>query len=102
MWFAALGQYGNNPWFVNLIAKLLTNNEDVMDLLASNPFPYTPPRMIRAQLYEYHFTKPNGSLWTDIKDSLTEKMQTGFSLPATAPQQWWTRKLQSDYLPILR
>jgi hypothetical protein len=108
MWFAALGQYNSNPWFVNLIAKLLTNNVDVVDLLENNPFPSTPPRMIRAQLWDYHFTQPtNGSLWGDIKASFSEKMNSASATSSTSAstsvsKRWWTRQPKSDYLPMLR
>ena len=39
MWFAALGDYRQNPWFVGLVLRLLENSPDVTQLLASNPFP---------------------------------------------------------------
>jgi len=31
-----------------------------MDLIEYNPFPEGAPKYIRAQLYHYHFTTPNG------------------------------------------
>src|ERR1035438_9903164 len=39
MWFAALGNYQQNPWFVNLALRLLEGSPEVTALLASNPFP---------------------------------------------------------------
>lgn len=57
MWFAALGSYQHNPWFVHLVYKLLEGDADVLDLLASNQPFKTPPRYIRALLYKYHYTK---------------------------------------------
>ena len=68
MWFAALGTYRQNPWFVRLAVKLLENNPKVTGLLAHNPFPNEPPRYIRATLYDYHFTsweehKASGVWW---------------------------------------
>ncbi len=56
MWFAAMGPAFQYPWFRHLIAKLLQGDKAVLKLLANNPFPNTPPRYIRAQLYEYEFT----------------------------------------------
>jgi hypothetical protein len=53
MWFAALGSYRQNPWFVSLLERLLRNAPEVAALLARNPFPEQPPRYIRARLYEY-------------------------------------------------
>ena len=57
MWFAALGSYQHNPWFINLIDKLLDNKQDVLALLAKSPFPDTAPRFIRSTLYSYDYTK---------------------------------------------
>ena len=56
MWFAALGDYRQNPWFVNFCVRLLQGSPEVLALLAKNPFPSRPPRYLRAELYEYHFT----------------------------------------------
>jgi len=78
MWFAALGSYQRNPWFVNLCVRLLEGEPAVLDLLEKNPFPDKPPRYISAQLYEYHFT--NGS---------EHKAIAG----------WWKRELKGLYLP---
>ena len=60
MWFAALGTYRQNPWFVGLTKQLLTNNPDVSHLLARNPFPDRPPLFVRSTLFDYHFTTPAG------------------------------------------
>jgi hypothetical protein len=78
MWFAALGSYRDQPWFVNFLAKLLQNDRAVLSLLRTNPFPNQPPRYVRARLYEYHFTSPE------------EHRRTG---------AWWTRSLTSAYFP---
>ncbi|MXY28183.1 DUF393 domain-containing protein, partial [Candidatus Poribacteria bacterium] len=57
MWFAALqGDYQNTYWFLNFMGSLLRGNPEVLKLLAENPFPDTPPRYVRATLYNYHFT----------------------------------------------
>ena len=56
MWFAALGSYQHNTWFVHLIYRLLTGQREVLDLIQHNPFPDKPPKFIRAKLYHYHFT----------------------------------------------
>ena len=80
MWFAALGDYNSNPWFVSLIHRLLQGSPDILALLAYNPFPDAPPTYIRAQLYQYQFT------------DLAEHNSTG---------AWWKRKLVGAYLPAL-
>ncbi len=78
MWFAAMGDYSQYPWFVHFMAKLLQNDRDTLSLLAWNPFHDHAPRYVRAQLYEYHFTSPD------------ERRKTG---------QWWRRELVGSYFP---
>ena len=78
MWFAALGGLRDEPWFLNFEVRLLQNSPDVLALLGRNPFPKTPPKYIRAQLYEYHFT-----------DFATRRI-TG---------QWWRREYKAVYCP---
>jgi len=50
MWFAALGDYRQNPWFVAFVHRLLEGSRDVDALLARTPFPDHPPRYVRALL----------------------------------------------------
>jgi predicted DCC family thiol-disulfide oxidoreductase YuxK len=78
MWFAALGDYRQNPWFVQLCQRLLQGSPDVLTLLAKNPFPSHPPHYIRAEFYDYHFTTFN------------ERRATG---------AWWRREFLGEYLP---
>ena len=80
MWFAALGNYRGNDWFIAFCARLLQNEPAVTRLLARNPFPDKPPRYIRAMLYDYRFT-----------DFATRR----------ATGQWWRRELKQPYCPIL-
>lgn len=80
MWFAAMGTYEENPWFVHFMANLLRNDAPTLSLLRSNPFPDHPPRYVRALLYEYHFTSPD------------ERRRTG---------DWWKRKLLGSYFPAV-
>jgi predicted DCC family thiol-disulfide oxidoreductase YuxK len=78
MWFAALGDYRQNPWLVNFCARLLQGSPDVLALMGKNPFPDHPPKYVRAWVYDYHFT------------SWAEHRRTG---------AWWTRDLKGEYLP---
>jgi lipase maturation factor 1 len=80
MWFAALGSYRHNPWFVSLLERLLRNAPPVTRLLARNPFPENPPRYVRARLYEYRFT------------TREEHAATG---------AWWKREERGEYLPVI-
>ena len=80
MWFAALSNYQQNPWFLNFCIRLLQGKPEVLRLLKSNPFPAAPPRFIRALEYEYHFT------------DFASRRQTG---------AWWRRELKGVYMPTL-
>jgi predicted DCC family thiol-disulfide oxidoreductase YuxK len=78
MWFAALDDIRGEPWFMNFLARLLQGSPTVIGLLKVNPFPVAPPRYIRAELFEYHFT------------NALEKQQTG---------AWWKREEKGFYCP---
>jgi lipase maturation factor 1 len=80
MWFAALGTYRHNPWFVSLLERLLHNTPAVTRLLAHNPFPENPPRFVRARLYDYRFTT-----WSEHR----------------ATGEWWKREERGEYLPAI-
>jgi lipase maturation factor 1 len=80
IWFAALEDVQSNPWFVNFLARLLEGSRPVVGLLRTNPFPDSPPRYVRAKLYEYRFT------------TLEEKQKTG---------AWWTREEKGMYCPVV-
>jgi lipase maturation factor 1 len=80
MWFAALDDVRGEPWFVNFLARLLQGSSPVVALLKGNPFPDSPPRYIRATLFQYHFT------------NFVEKRQTG---------AWWKRDGEEPYCPVL-
>ncbi len=51
MWFAAMSNYTEEPWFVNFVAKLLQGDRDTLSLLRFNPFASAPPKYVRARLY---------------------------------------------------
>src|SRR5205823_13472024 len=61
--------YQDNPWFPQLLRRLLEGSPDVLNLLAINPFPNKPPRLVRARTYDYHFSdaptrRRTGAIWT--------------------------------------
>jgi hypothetical protein len=76
MWFAALGNYQSNRWFVGFMLRLLQGEPSVVRLLRYNPFPNAPPKYIRARAYQYHFTK--------------------FGEPG-----WWKREEHGLYFPVV-
>jgi hypothetical protein len=70
MWFAALsGAEGGYPsWFPVFVQRLLQGAPEVVGLLEHDPFGRTPPRFVRAVLYDYRFTQwksgqANGAWW---------------------------------------
>jgi hypothetical protein len=76
MWFAALGDYRENRWFVNFVVRLLQGEPAVLRLLEYNPFPKTPPKFVRARVYQYHFTH-------------------------FGERAWWRREEKGEYLPTV-
>ncbi len=63
MWFAALGNYQENRWFVNFMLRLLQGERSVTGLLQYNPFPAAPPKYIRAEVYLYNFSHSGERAW---------------------------------------
>ncbi len=80
MWFAALGAYPRSPWFFSFAKRLLEGSTSVLALVEKNPFPESPPRLVRAVLYDYRFTS--------------------FSELGSA-RAWWHRKKKGLYCPVL-
>ena len=80
LWFASLGSWQQNPLVPRTEERLLTNDPDVLALFAGNPFADSPPRQVRAVLWQYWFT------------SMEQKRTTG---------DWWTRKLLGVYAPVM-
>ncbi|WP_374029716.1 lipase maturation factor family protein [Bdellovibrio bacteriovorus] len=71
MWFAAMSDFRFHPWIINLVAKLLEGNKEVLGLLKEDPFKGEKPRYIRAHLYLYRFTKnPKEGWWKRARVSL--------------------------------
>ena len=73
MWFEAMPSRGHSRWFIQLLAKLLQGDPRTLRLLGKNPFPHSPPRLVRALYYSYSFGK----------------------------EKWWDRELIGEYLPPL-
>jgi hypothetical protein len=80
MWFAALGDYRQNQWFINFCYRLLQGKPEVIHLLQTNPFSNAPPKYIRAVVYEYKFT-----------DRKTRKRDG----------TWWSREFKGYYCPTI-
>jgi lipase maturation factor 1 len=80
MWFAALADYRQSPWFGHFLVRLLEGSPPVLQLLEHNPFPDRPPRYIRAVVYDYRFTEPG------------ERRERG---------AWWRRHELGLFCPIL-
>ncbi|XP_075713713.1 lipase maturation factor 2 [Rhinoderma darwinii] len=85
MWFAALGQHTQSPWFTSFVYRLLQGNKDVVRLVQNDeslyPFISHPPHYIRAQLYKYWYTEVD---------------QTGQKSSA-----WWRRRHVEEFYPVV-
>jgi len=99
MWFAALGSYQHNAWFVHLIWKLLIGSPDVIDLLdhEAYPFKHKPPQLLRAWHYHYDFTRI-ASPWADRNPGAKIINATVGSPEHTL---WWHRTRQGEYIPTV-
>jgi lipase maturation factor 1 len=80
LWFASLGSWRDYPIVPNTELRLISNDKDVLQLFAGNPFAQQPPRYIRVMLWQYWFT------------SMAEKRSTGL---------WWRRQLVGAYAPTI-
>jgi hypothetical protein len=80
LWFASLGDWQQNNFVASTEERLLENDPDVLALFRENPFARTPPRYVKAVLWQYWFT------------SMEQKRRTG---------DWWRRDLIGLYAPIL-
>lgn len=80
LWFASLGRWQDFRFVVWAEERLLTNDPDVLQLFAGNPFDGTPPLQVRSEIYQYWFT--------DMKT----KREQG---------TWWRRDLLGEYAPPL-
>lgn len=80
LWFASLGSWREYTIVPNTVVRLLSNDKDVLQLFADNPFPQAPPREIRTVLWQYWFT------------SSEERRMS---------RQWWKRQLIGRYAPTL-
>ena len=80
LWFASLGDWRQNDMVPLTEERLLENDKQVLALFRSNPFAQSPPRYVRAVLWQYWFT------------SVAEKRQSG---------NWWRREYLGVYAPVL-
>ncbi len=80
LWFASLGQWQDYSIVPRTEVRLLSNDDDVLNLFASNPFPHEPPREVRAVMWQYWFT------------TMSEKRTQGL---------WWRRQFLGLYAPTL-
>ena len=80
LWFASLGSWRDNMFVVSAEERLLANDPDVLALFKGNPFGSSPPKYVRAVIWQYWFT------------SLEEKRNTGM---------WWRRQYLGLYAPTL-
>jgi lipase maturation factor len=80
LWFASLSDWRSDPIVVRTEERLLAGSPDVVALFKSNPFPGTPPRIVRAVVWQYWFSAREAKRTQGI---------------------WWTRQLLGLYAPTL-
>jgi hypothetical protein len=80
LWFASLGDWRQNQIVPFTEERLLADDASVLQLFRTDPFAKSPPKYVRAVLWQYWFT------------SLDEKRRTG---------NWWRRSLLGQYAPTL-
>jgi hypothetical protein len=80
LWFASLGSWRQYRFVIWTEERLLQNSSGVLELFAGNPFAGSPPRQVRAVIYQYWFT-----------DLQTKR----------AKGTWWRRELLGEYAPAL-
>jgi lipase maturation factor 1 len=80
LWFASLGSWQEYSIVPRTEMRLLSNDADVLNLFADNPFPHAPPREVRAVKWQFWFT------------STAEKRTQGL---------WWRRQFLGLYAPTL-
>lgn len=78
MWLVPLDPYFL-PWLERFLERLLEGSPAVLSLLAADPFPEGPARILRVSLYRYRFTD-----WDT-------RAATG---------AWWTREYLGPFYPL--
>jgi hypothetical protein len=80
LWFASLGSWQDYSIVPRTEVRLLTNDGDVLNLFAGNPFQHASPREVRTVMWQYWFT------------TMSEKRTQGL---------WWRRQYMGLYAPTL-
>ncbi len=78
MWFAALSNARDNPWFIRMMVGLLRGSKPINALFQQTPLNGATPKFVRATIYQYHFT------------SWDEHQKTG---------NYWKREVKGLYFP---
>ena len=80
LWFASLTSWQQARIVPLTEERLLEGDPEVLEMFRGDPFGGTPPKMVRAVLWQYWFSTPE------------EKRTEGV---------WWTRKLLGTYAPTV-
>ncbi|UCZ60180.1 lipase maturation factor family protein [Mycolicibacterium phocaicum] len=78
MWFAAISPTYGRQWFAGLLERLLRGDAATLKLLRHNPFPDSPPRYVRAQIFRYRYSTPR-----ELRHD----------------RVWWHRTAEGQYFP---
>ena len=123
MWFAALGSYNHNPWFIAFLGRLLSGCPDATHLLNEPDIEAGKKRIvsIRSNLYAYDFTRidsdwsrtiPGVTILKDGKVPSRQDQEVGnethltrlgwWEDMSTLPKQYWSRNFVKEYTPVMR
>jgi hypothetical protein len=95
MWFAALSNYQQQTWFINLVDRILNGNcDELVSLLDADKYPFpigTSPAYVRAKINNYDFTR----YYTEW--SRRNPGATFVSNPVSGG--WWYHTFHRDYIP---
>lgn len=80
MWFLPFDDFESENWFHQFMYHLLKGTPAVVKLIRDNPFAESPPRYIRAVMYDYKFS------------SRKQKKELGW---------WWQREFVGLYSPVM-
>ena len=93
MWFAALGSYQDNPWFISLLDRVMEGEEVVAGLMDESEDSLKGMKAIRATLWDYDFTRTENEWNGRIPGVEMEEASGG--------ENWWSRKNGREYTPVL-
>ncbi|ETW04793.1 hypothetical protein H310_03930 [Aphanomyces invadans] len=103
---AAKGNYSEHPWLVHFVMKVLQGSPAALGALHLDKTPFStesPPKAVRAQLYNYDFTRWNTSWARNVPhvEVLRTRTNSTAANGTALASPWWTRTFVKEYLPAV-